>query len=161
MLFLPPVEPGTPATVVFTRRTTTVRSHKGQIGFPGGRVDPEDQSPLVTALREAHEELGIAPERIHPLGALPFVRALDGGLVVPVLGLAAARLDELVPSPSEVDLIFLAPWTRLTRAAGQDFSFNIFGHWRNSCLYTAEDRDGGLLRIWGLTAKIIHSANLA
>ena len=56
--------------VMLNRRTTRVDSHKGEISFPGGRVDPEDATLLDTALRETHEEMGIHPRDIEVLGAL-------------------------------------------------------------------------------------------
>jgi NTP pyrophosphohydrolases including oxidative damage repair enzymes len=61
--------PGEPA-VVFTQRTAHLSAHAGQISFPGGRSDEGDPTPEHTALREAREEVGIAPERVEVLGRL-------------------------------------------------------------------------------------------
>ncbi|WP_161977478.1 NUDIX hydrolase [Dictyobacter kobayashii] len=53
------------------RRASTLRAHSGEIAFPGGKVDPSDHSVIMTALREAHEEIGLEPARVEALGVLP------------------------------------------------------------------------------------------
>lgn len=156
ILFLPPLAGATVARVTFIRRSTTVRSHRGQVAFPGGRADPDDPSPAVTALRELQEELGIDPERVTLIGALPPTPALDGGPVIPVVGAASCELEELRPSPEEVDLVFAEPWTALTRAANRPFAFNVFGSWRESPFFPVP---GG--KVWGLTAHLLARADLA
>ena len=59
------------ATVLLTERTAHLHDHAGQVAFPGGRTDPSDRSAVATALREAHEEIGLAPERVEILAELP------------------------------------------------------------------------------------------
>src|ERR671924_17654 len=63
-------------TVLFTRRTTQLKAHSGQVSFPGGRAEPGDPSPQHTALREAEEEIGLAPSRVEVLGQ-PLAFVLD------------------------------------------------------------------------------------
>src|ERR671937_2473600 len=58
-------------SVLFTRRTTQLKAHSGQVSFPGGRAEPGDASPLHTALREAQEEIGLPASRVEVLAQLP------------------------------------------------------------------------------------------
>ena len=155
MLFIPPLQPGEAARIVFTRRSTTVRSHKGQIGFAGGKAESEDVTPRVTALRELSEELGVPPETVTVVGLLPSVKALDGGEVRPIVGLATVDVAQFVPEPAEVDIVFAEPWTYFADGKAEEFRFNIFGNWRTSRVYHSP---GG--RVWGLTAEILRASAL-
>ena len=99
-------------SVLLTQRTNHLRDHAGQISFPGGRMDPEDQSPNDTALRESKEEIGLEPERVEIIGHLPQYLTVSGYSVTPVVGLVQAQaeyvLDEFeVADVFEVPLRFL------------------------------------------------------
>ncbi|MBU3539954.1 CoA pyrophosphatase [Polynucleobacter sp. UB-Tiil-W10] len=99
-------------SVLLTQRTNHLRDHAGQISFPGGRMDPEDQSPNDTALRESKEEIGLDPERVEIIGHLPQYLTVSGYSVTPVVGLVQAQaeyvLDEFeVADIFEVPLSFL------------------------------------------------------
>ncbi len=99
-------------SVLLTQRTNHLRDHAGQISFPGGRMDPEDQSPNDTALRESKEEIGLDPERVEIIGHLPQYLTVSGYSVTPVVGLVQAQaeyvLDEFeVADVFEVPLSFL------------------------------------------------------
>lgn len=156
MLFIPPLSQGGSARIVFTRRSTTVGSHKGQIGFPGGRQDSVDPSPETTATRELEEELGVSPAHVFVAGMLPAERALDRHPVFPVLALANLRVEDFVASQAEVAEVFAAPWHLFVTEKSRDFQFNIFGKWLTSRLFETPAQ-----RVWGLTAKILHAAALA
>jgi 8-oxo-dGTP pyrophosphatase MutT (NUDIX family) len=95
-------------TVLFTRRTAHLRRHSGQVSFPGGRAEPDDATPERTALREAREEIGLAPERVEVLARMPEYLTRTGFRVTPVIGLVAPPL-ELVPDSREVDEVFEVP----------------------------------------------------
>jgi 8-oxo-dGTP pyrophosphatase MutT (NUDIX family) len=95
-------------TVLFTQRTTYLKSHAGQVSFPGGRAEPGDASAEFTALREAGEEIGLAAERVEILGRLPDYRTRTGFRVTPVVGAIRPPL-ELTPDPREVEVVFEVP----------------------------------------------------
>lgn len=99
-------------SVLLTQRTNHLRDHAGQISFPGGRMDPEDQSPNDTALRESKEEIGLEPGRVEIIGHLPQYLTVSGYSVTPVVGLVQTQaeyvLDEFeVADVFEVPLSFL------------------------------------------------------
>ena len=137
-------------TVLFTQRTTHLKSHAGQVSFPGGRVEPGDASAEFTALREAREEIGLAPDRVEILARLPDYRTRTGFRVTPVIGLVAPPLA-LAPDPREVASVFEVPLAflldpgncqRRTREfQGMTVGFYVFEY---------EDRV-----IWGATAGML------
>ena len=94
--------------VLFTQRTAHLKSHAGQVSFPGGRAEPGDASAEYTALREAEEEIGLPRERVEVLGRLPDYRTRTGFRVTPVIGVVAPPL-ELAPDPREVESVFEVP----------------------------------------------------
>jgi len=96
------------ATVLLTRRTSHLHDHAGQIAFPGGRQDAEDASQAHTALREANEEVGLAPASIELLGALPPYRTITQYLVTPFVGLIEPGFTP-TPDPFEVAEVFEVP----------------------------------------------------
>jgi 8-oxo-dGTP pyrophosphatase MutT (NUDIX family) len=103
------------ATVLLTRRADTLASHTGQIAFPGGRLDPGEDA-VMAALREAKEEVGLAPGLVEILGLLEPYETVTGFRVTPVVGWLS-RPPELTPSPAEVAEVFETPWSFLMDAA--------------------------------------------
>lgn len=99
-------------TVLLTQRNENLRSHAGQIAFPGGRMEPTDRDPVATALREAQEEVGLDPSFVEPLGYLDAYRTGTGFRIFPVVSLVregfALQLDAReVADAFEVPLAFL------------------------------------------------------
>jgi 8-oxo-dGTP pyrophosphatase MutT (NUDIX family) len=94
--------------VQLVRRPETMRNHGGQVAFPGGKIDPEDESLRATALREADEELGIGPASVDVLGALDDCPTSTGYIVTPWVGWLADNLT-LRPNPEEVARAFAPP----------------------------------------------------
>ena len=95
-------------TVLFTRRTAHLKSHSGQIAFPGGRAEPGDPHAEATALREAKEEIGLDPARVELLGRLSDYHTRTDYRVTPVVALVASPL-ELRLDACEVEEAFEVP----------------------------------------------------
>lgn len=104
-------------SLLLTRRTDTVGTHRGQVAFPGGRVDPEDADRVATAVREADEEIGLRLHDLDVLGALDDVVARGQTVVTPVVAMVRGR-PTFVPSPHEVARIFTIPISDLQIAEG-------------------------------------------
>jgi 8-oxo-dGTP pyrophosphatase MutT (NUDIX family) len=95
--------------LVYIRRSDRVESHPGQVAFPGGRVDPSDESLLATALREAWEEVGIESSAVEVLGTFEGATTRAGDIfVTPFVGVIPAG-HRLIADPREVATIFFTP----------------------------------------------------
>lgn len=137
--------------LLLTLRTSRLRTHAGQIAFPGGRVDDEDRSPVHTALRETHEEIGVSADQIDVRGYLDPYQSGTGYRIVPVVGIVQPGF-ELALNPHEVVEAFEVPL---------DFLMHEVNHKRHRW-----ERDGVLREawampyrdkfIWGVTAGIIR-----
>ena len=96
---------GGEARVILTRRSSGLRTHKGQVSFPGGRLDA-GEGPTEAALREAYEEVGLDPARVTTVGWIhPVMTMISASLIVPVIATLAER-PHLVASPVEVERVF-------------------------------------------------------
>nr|WP_225889979.1 CoA pyrophosphatase [Indioceanicola profundi] len=95
-------------TVMLTQRTAHLAAHAGQISFPGGRVEPEDQGPVDTALRETEEEVGLPRTRVEVLGFLDTYITRTGFRITPVVAIIRPPFI-LRPDPYEVEEVFEAP----------------------------------------------------
>jgi 8-oxo-dGTP pyrophosphatase MutT (NUDIX family) len=103
---------GDGATVVLTRRTWTLRSHRGEVSFPGGRAEP-GESPLEAATREAHEEIALDPRSVEVIGELDHLATITSdSFIVPLVGALPGR-PETRPNPGEVDAILHVPLAEL------------------------------------------------
>jgi 8-oxo-dGTP pyrophosphatase MutT (NUDIX family) len=91
--------------IVLTRRSWQLRSHRGEISFPGGRMDPDDPDLVRTALREAHEEIALDPSEVEIVGELDRLTTVSSpSLIVPVVGRLPSR-PVLIPAEREVDAV--------------------------------------------------------
>lgn len=141
-------------TVLLTRRTETLRKHAGQVAFPGGRIDPDDNGPVAAALREAHEEVALPPAQVEVIGAIDAYETGTGYRIVPVVGVVPPDLP-LVPAQVEVAAVFEVPLDYLLDPANHQVQK---AEWqgRQRSFYVIEWETH---RIWGATAGII--VNLA
>ncbi|MDX1754771.1 MAG: CoA pyrophosphatase [Marinobacter sp.] len=94
--------------IVFTLRSDSLSTHRGQVSFPGGKRDRDDHTLADTALREAHEEIGLAPELVHVVAPLSQVMSRHGILVTPYVGVIPSDVS-LTANPGEIDSIFRVP----------------------------------------------------
>ena len=134
--------------VVLTKRPDTMPTHAGHIAFPGGRPDPGDDGPVSTALREAHEEVGIEPAQVEVLGFLPPIDTVEFSLlVVPVVGRVEGPLD-LVPSEREVAKVYTP---LLADLADADQWWHV--PWQDWKVWYY-DLEGDTL--WGATARMVR-----
>ncbi len=141
--------------VILTRRPDWLRSHAGQVAFPGGKLEPQDRGdPVTAALRETQEELAIPPSDVEVVGtAMPYLSG-SGFRIVPVIGLVPPDLN-LTPCPDEVAEWFEVPLAWLLDRANAERKT---GMWQGASR-TYYDMDWRGRRIWGVTAGII--ANLS
>ena len=100
------------AHILFTKRTDKVEHHKGQISFPGGAKDPQDEDLLATALRETHEEMGINPEHIKILGRTDTFLTNTNYLVTPYVGYFSYPYDYLI-NEDEISEVIEVPLLHL------------------------------------------------
>lgn len=136
--------------VLFTQRTSHLTDHAGQIALPGGRCDEGDCTPERTALREAEEEVGLAPERVEILGRLPEYRTSTGFAVTPVVGWAEPPLAYR-PDPHEVADIFEVPLAFLLDPRNHRYESAFFkGRMRHYWAMPYGERF-----IWGATAGML------
>jgi 8-oxo-dGTP pyrophosphatase MutT (NUDIX family) len=147
------------ARVVLTRRSDDLRTHQGQVSFPGGRLDPGEDA-RAAALREAHEEVGLDPASVTTVGWLhPLLTMVSASFILPVLGTLAAR-PRLVANPDEVERIFDVSLAELAdpeifheerwRFAGR----TIAGSEDNSFPVWFFEVSGEL--VWGATARMLY-----
>jgi 8-oxo-dGTP pyrophosphatase MutT (NUDIX family) len=146
------LERGPRYSVVFTKRTHHVMHHKGEVSFAGGMRDPEDADLRATALREAHEEIGLPPQAITLLGELDQLVTVTGFEVTPVVGVTDAGAAYW-PSPVEVDRVLQVPMEHLRDPSHwfeEDRTWRGQVHRLRSCRY-GEDV------IWGATSRILQN----
>jgi 8-oxo-dGTP pyrophosphatase MutT (NUDIX family) len=146
-VLVPLVESPGPS-LLFTLRTELVLHHKGEISFPGGVRHEEDPDLMTTALRETEEELGIPPDAVEVLGALPPVHTMVSGyVIVPFVG-HLTELPAMVPSEVEVAEVLHLDLSRLAKVE-QEVLASSGRSWH------AYELDGNL--VWGATGRVLHS----
>jgi 8-oxo-dGTP pyrophosphatase MutT (NUDIX family) len=139
------------AALILTKRASHLKHHPGQIAFPGGKVDATDAGPDAAALREAHEEIGLSPNKVTIIGALPSHETVTGFAVTPFVGLVRDAFAP-VPEAGEVEEVFTVPLSHvLTPARYAIERRRWMGVWRR---YYAVPY--GPYYIWGATARILR-----
>jgi 8-oxo-dGTP pyrophosphatase MutT (NUDIX family) len=139
------------AEVLLTRRSERLSSHRGEISFPGGRVDAGETFEAA-ALREAFEEVAMSPSSVHLHGRLePISTMASRSFIVPVVGTLDSH-PALTPAAAEVERILWVPLAELTRAdTFREELWDFDGGRRPIFFFELDDET-----IWGATARILH-----
>ena len=137
-------------TVLLTQRSADLPDHAGQISFPGGRVEPEDGSVDIAALRETEEEVGLPRARVTLLGRLADYETVTGYRVTPVVGWVEPPFPT-TPDPTEVADVFEVPLAFLLEPANLQRQFRMIGERRRD-FYAIPYRER---YIWGATAAML------
>lgn len=150
--------------LLLTERASTLSTHSGQVAFPGGRTDDSDVDAVDTALREAHEEVGLARERVEVLGVLPIYVTGTAYIITPVVALVQPGFV-LQPNPDEVADVFEVPLSYLMNPANHqrhEFEFDGITRQWLSMPYVERlaDTSGDHTKeryIWGATAGMLRN----
>ena len=147
---LAPLAEAPEPSLVFTLRSGDLSRHAGEISFPGGLQEP-GESLAETALREAHEEIGLDPSLPDLLGALPPVHTtVSGILVVPFVGLLS-EIPALTPSDGEIEEVLVFPVARLGSVEAEvELGLEGGRSWRG-WVYELDERT-----VWGATGRMLH-----
>lgn len=136
--------------VLLTRRSWELRDHRGEMSFPGGRTDP-GETPVETALREAHEEVGLEPDLVTVHGELPHMHTVVGrSYIVPKVGTVAEPLA-LTAKTMEVDRVMWVPLAEFTRP--DTYRSEVWGMGqvdRTLHFFELDDET-----VWGVTARML------
>lgn len=136
-------------TVLYTERSPDLRSHSGQVAFPGGKVDAEDADVGAAALREAFEEVGMVRSDAHILGFMPTYFTGTNYLITPVVAVVEPS-GPFVPNPGEVHSVFEVPLQRIMNLE----SYGRLSIERNGRTHRTWQIDHDGHRIWGITANL-------
>ena len=142
--------------VLLTQRTAHLSTHSGQVAFAGGKCDPEDANPAATALREAHEEVGLEAQHVQVIGQLPEYVTGSAFHVTPVVALIEPT-HTLTPNPHEVQAVFEVPLAYLMNPAHHRWHSHVFEGVERQWL-SMPYQDGAHQRfIWGATAGMLRN----
>jgi 8-oxo-dGTP pyrophosphatase MutT (NUDIX family) len=169
-----PLREGTPAAVLIlfgrdrsgapsllmTKRTETVETHKGQMAFPGGMSEPQEASDSEhgserTALRETEEEIGIPLDRLRPIGRLPLLWTITNFLITPIVGVLDLPIEEvpLRPNAAEIAEAFWIGWETLSEGT----VYRREAIERGAIRYPIHVYQVGDYRIWGATGSMLKN----
>jgi 8-oxo-dGTP pyrophosphatase MutT (NUDIX family) len=138
--------------ILFTRRTSSLPEHSGQVAFPGGRADPEDDTPEETALREAQEEINLAPQDVQVLGRLRELRTISNYCVQPIVGRIPWPYEYKL-AKEEVSRVFTIPLEWLADPDNHEVQYRELPEPYSPVPVIYFDQyDGELL--WGVSAEI-------
>ncbi len=151
-VLLPIIELHGEFQLVLTKRSSSLRQHPGEISFPGGRADPEDLDLVKTALREASEEISLAPDAVHVFGSFIQMPTFTGFRVTSFVGEFTQPLSSLIINPDEIDVLIVAPLRALADPSIYHVEQRMFnGEQVAMHAYQFENH-----RIWGITGMMLH-----
>jgi 8-oxo-dGTP pyrophosphatase MutT (NUDIX family) len=136
--------------VILTLRSKTLSTHRGEVAFPGGKKDAEDTDLLVTALREAREEVGLDSSKVRVIGSLGQLVSKHQLAVTPWVGIIPPRI-QLIPNPDEIEMIYRVPLSFFIEQPPlrtDQIPFRGKTHYVPAWAYEGEI-------IWGLTAYVL------
>lgn len=151
-VLVPLVQHEAGVTVLLTRRADTMRSHTGQVAFPGGRMD-EGETPWQAALREAEEEIGLDRSHVSVAGLSSYYQTGSGYDITPVVGFVTPGF-KLKPNPDEVADVFEAPFAFLMDPANHERQFRDQADGLRRYFYAMPYEDQF---IWGATAGMLRA----
>ena len=140
--------------LILTKRAEKMRSHSGQISFPGGMIENHDSSVYEAALRETSEEIGIPLVAHELIGFLPEGSGPSGLVVYPVVT-RLASIPDFVLNEEEVSEVLVVPVEDLMRDKAERSNFILFGQPQETILFRHKEHS-----IWGFTAQLIFEMNL-
>jgi 8-oxo-dGTP pyrophosphatase MutT (NUDIX family) len=149
-VLVPLVERDSGLTVLLTQRAETLKDHAGQISFPGGRIEPEDEDAWHAALREAYEEIGLLPAFVEFAGYLPDHDVITGFRVTPVVGFVNPQY-QLSIAKAEVHDVFEVPLDFILDASNHKSRRRKLGE----LVIDVHDIPYGERNIWGATAGML------
>ena len=149
-VLVPLVERDDGMTVLLTQRPGHLKSHPGQVSFPGGKTEPHDATAEDTALRETEEEIGLSREKVDLIGRLGQRTTGSGFKVTPVVGLIQPPF-ETVPDPGEVEAVFEVPLSFVLDPSNQKIETR-FIRGIDHQFYVLPFEN---FYIWGLTARLL------
>ncbi|MGB5256071.1 MAG: CoA pyrophosphatase [Woeseiaceae bacterium] len=149
-VLIPVMQRAAELSVLLTQRSAELKHHAGQVSFPGGRMERHDEDVRVTALREAHEEVGIEPHHVSVIGFLDAMPTITGYAVTPVVGLVSDTV-ELVIDRTEVEYAFEVPLDFVLDESNDRLVEREFQGRRFSMIEFHYEGE----RIWGATAQML------
>jgi 8-oxo-dGTP pyrophosphatase MutT (NUDIX family) len=156
-VFIPLCNRSGVASILYTLRTTTVSTHKGQVSFPGGHIE-KNETPEEACIREFREEIGGSTFRLRILGRMQSLPSITGTLVHPIIGYIeggdVGDLSAFTVNSSEVDHVFTRTLDDLFHGPRSISKYSRFGMDMELPVY---GNDGDTERIWGLTAIITNA----
>jgi 8-oxo-dGTP pyrophosphatase MutT (NUDIX family) len=148
------VDPVAGPKLLLTERRSDLPHHPGQVALPGGIRDPEDRDSHHTALRETEEEVGIVPESVRLLGALPILNTfVTGFLVTPVVGVLTLPLEKVLlrPEPGEIARVDWVSWSSLLDPSAYRLEPIPDRDWKTDVFDVSD------FRVWGATGAMLRN----
>jgi 8-oxo-dGTP pyrophosphatase MutT (NUDIX family) len=148
-VLIPVFQKGAQTHILLTKRTDTVKYHKGEVSFPGGMYEEDDGTALVTAIRESTEEIGMRPEDVEIVGRLDDMHTFTGFVITPYVGFIPFPYDFTL-NPHEVSYLIYLPLSHLLTHEQTTESVDFKGDTVQAPAIYYEGE-----RIWGATCRIL------